>query len=86
MNIEQCPRWLYEQAASQHYDLTLLLDIDVPWVDDDQRDLAHKRQEFFELCRSRLEEYGRKYVIISGSWEERFTKAIRAVDKIINNK
>ncbi len=82
--FKQCPDWLYSHAANQHYDLTLLLDIDVPWVDDSQRDLGNRREEFFELCRKRLEQYNRKYIVISGNWQERMNRAIEAVDKLLS--
>ena len=80
--FNECPEWIYKQAAEHHYDLTLLLNIDVPWVDDQQRDLAHKREEFFELCRNRLEKYNRNYVVISGDWAERFETSVKAIDGI----
>ena len=47
-----CPPWIREQAGRTHYDLTLLLDVDVPWVDDSQRFLPHRRHEFFAACRA----------------------------------
>lgn len=78
------PAWLYEAADAMHYDLYFVMNIDVPWVDDNQRYLADKRQEFFNLCIQALEERHRPYIIISGSWEERFTKAVQAVEPLLH--
>jgi NadR type nicotinamide-nucleotide adenylyltransferase len=78
------PQNVKELAAERSYDLYLLLDIDVPWVDDKQRTLPHRRKEFFERCKHELEIRNRPYVIISGNWNERFQKAVNTVDQLIN--
>jgi HTH-type transcriptional repressor of NAD biosynthesis genes len=78
-----CPPWIRQVAASRHYDLHLLLDVDVPWVDDQQRYLPHARQEFFAHCQRALEEASRPYVIIRGAWQERFDRACQAVERIL---
>ncbi len=78
-----CPPWIYESADTMTYDLYLVMNIDVPWVDDNQRYLAERRQEFFDLCIQALEKRKRPYIVISGPWEERFTKAVQAVEPLI---
>jgi NadR type nicotinamide-nucleotide adenylyltransferase len=78
-----CPTWIREEAERRQYDLYLLTDIDVPWVDDAQRYLPHQREEFMERCISALESRGRPYVRIRGSWEERFRAACAAVDEVL---
>lgn len=77
-----CPAWIREAAQRRQYDLYLLLDIDVPWFDDQQRYLPHRRQEFFDRCRETLETRRRPYVILRGAWEERFTCACEAVGQL----
>ena len=77
-----CPEWLYEAANVMTYDLYLVTDIDVPWIDDNQRYLFDIRREFLDLCVQALEERNRPYVMISGTWEERFSKAVQAVEKL----
>jgi HTH-type transcriptional repressor of NAD biosynthesis genes len=79
-----CPAWIYEAADAAHYDIYLVTDIDVPWVDDNQRYLSDKRQEFLDLCIRALEERNRPYIMISGTWEERFTKAVQAVEQLLS--
>jgi len=79
-----CPAWIYEAADAMTYDLYLVMNIDVPWVDDNQRYLADKRQEFLDLCIQALEERNRPYIIISGTWEERFAQAVQAVEPLLH--
>lgn len=72
------------QAAQEHsYDLYLLCDVDVPWVADVVRYLPDERVSFFESCKALLEKQQRPYVVIRGSWEERFARAVRAVDGVL---
>lgn len=78
-----CPEWIREQALARRYDLYLLLDVDVPWVDDSQRFLPHQRQEFFQRCRDALESSGRPYRVIQGSWAERFAQSCAAVSSLL---
>jgi NadR type nicotinamide-nucleotide adenylyltransferase len=78
-----CPAWVRAEAERRQYDLYLLLDIDVPWVDDEQRYLPHRRKEFFARCRQVLTDRGRPYRIIQGSWDERLDQACRAVAQLI---
>jgi NadR type nicotinamide-nucleotide adenylyltransferase len=62
-------------------DLYLLLDIDMPWVDDGTRFFGDdgRRQRFFDLSREELERRGLPYVIIGGPPEERFARSIEAI-------
>ena len=70
-------------AQSRHADLYLLTDIDVPWVPDVVRYLPEDRANFLARCEQTLIREGRRYVRISGSWEERLEKAVAAVSAII---
>lgn len=76
-----CPEDVHTAATQSRYDMTLLLDVDVPWVDDSQRFLPHTRREFFERCRLALEFHHRPYVVISGTWAERFQQACTVVGR-----
>tara|TARA_R100000687_G_C6443961_1_gene161941 strand:+ start:882 stop:1703 length:822 start_codon:yes stop_codon:yes gene_type:complete len=80
-----CPDWIRAAAAHQHYDLTLLLDVDVPWVDDDQRYFPGQdaRVQFFERCRAALEEKGDRYEIIRGDYPERLKLATAHVERLL---
>ncbi|HEY7419020.1 MAG TPA: AAA family ATPase [Ktedonobacteraceae bacterium] len=78
-----CPSWLYEAANAMTYDLYLVTDIDVPWVDDSQRFFSDRRAEFLSLCLQALEQRNRPYTLISGTWDERLAKAILAVENLL---
>ncbi len=79
----KCPQWIREEADRRRYDLTLLLDVDVPWVEDPQRYLPEGRREFFERCEEELKKRGRPYVVIRGSFEERLERAVEAVQDLL---
>ena len=75
--------WIKELAERRCHDLYLLCDIDVPWVDDQQRDMPHRREEFIARCRAALEAHGRPYVIIFGDWDTRFRTAVAAIERLL---
>jgi NadR type nicotinamide-nucleotide adenylyltransferase len=77
------PEWLRQLARERAHDLYLLCDIDVPWVDDRQRDMPHRRQEFLDRCRAALEAHGRPYVVIRGDRDARFNTAVAAIDALL---
>lgn len=74
-----CPDWVIEATRRRRADLYLLLDIDVPWIADAVRDTGDTRAELQEAFRRTLGEFGAKYVLISGSWEERFERARKTI-------
>jgi HTH-type transcriptional regulator, transcriptional repressor of NAD biosynthesis genes len=79
----RCPDWVREQAQKRSYDLHLLLDVDVPWVADVARYLPENRSGFFERCRQELEARQKPYVILRGGWEQRFSDAVAAIERLI---
>jgi NadR type nicotinamide-nucleotide adenylyltransferase len=62
-------------------DLYLLLDIDMPWVDDGTRFFGDndRRRRFFDLSRAELERRGLNYHIIGGPPERRFERALDVI-------
>ena len=77
------PAWLDEAASARRADAYLLLDCDVPWVPDPQRDMPHRRHEIRDLCQEELERRGLPWQLIRGSWTERFSAACRVVDELL---
>ncbi|SFR86308.1 AAA family ATPase [Sphingomonas jatrophae] len=64
-------------------DLYLLLDIDIPWVDDGTRMFGApaERSRFFELSRAELERRGVRWALISGpAAETRLAGALAAIE------
>jgi NadR type nicotinamide-nucleotide adenylyltransferase len=62
-------------------DLYLLLDIDLPFVDDGLRVYARQdeRKHFFDLCKAELDRRGVRYTLIEGEGEARFAAALAAL-------
>jgi NadR type nicotinamide-nucleotide adenylyltransferase len=84
--VGAAPAWLDELADSRRYDLYLLLDIDVPWVNDGQRYFPDPapRQTFFEQCEEELKRRNRQFIRISGDWANRKRESIRAMDSVLH--
>lgn len=80
----QCLDWIRQAAIDRRPALYLLLEIDVPWVPDDVRDRETRRDEMQQLFRAAVASSGAPYVVISGSWDERFRLAREAVDRLIS--
>jgi len=62
-------------------DLYLLLDIDLPFVDDGLRVYAkpEERQRFFDLCKAELDARAVPYAVIRGQGDARFAAALAAI-------
>lgn len=69
-------------AFSDTADLYLLLDIDLPWVDDGLRIYGGKeaRARFFALSRAELDRRALPYVVIGGTGRARFDRAVAAIN------
>ena len=76
------PQWVQTKAAERLADLYLLMDIDVPWVWDPVRDSGATRKELHDDFRAALEEFGARYELISGTWDERLRGAIEAIERL----
>ena len=79
----KCPVWITEAASARRPDLYLLLDIDIPWTADPQRDRGDRREEMQALFREAVEKSGVPFVSISGGSEERFETARSAIDDLL---
>ena len=62
-------------------DLYLLLDIDLPFVDDGLRVYANadQRRRFFDLCKAELDQRGVRYATIGGEGKTRLSAALAAI-------
>jgi len=84
--VGSCDPLLYKYALENVYDLYLLTDIDIPWVQDDLRDKPDQREHMFAYFKGALDTYKRPYVIIKGDKKSRFENAIKAIDKLLTHK
>lgn len=79
--FDRCPDTVIEASDARRHDLYLLLDIDVPWIDDGTRAFRDDRQAHFDRIRTTLEQLGRPYEVIGGSFEDRFARAAGIVQE-----
>jgi NadR type nicotinamide-nucleotide adenylyltransferase len=71
-----CPSWIEDEARARRADLYLLLDTDVAWQPDIARDSdGDAREDLFDAFRCALDEFETRWEIVSGDWEERYTRA-----------
>jgi len=64
-------------------DLYLVLFPDVPFVSDEIRAGEHKRMWMHERFEQLLAERDRRFLVLRGTYDERFTQAIAAVDELL---
>ena len=70
------PSWLTAAAAGRKYDLMLLLNDDLPWIDDGTRVLAARRREHMDLIRRELVAAHRRFVVVRGDGSARRAAAL----------
>lgn len=75
----EVPAEVEKLARESSYDLTLLLDVDVPWEEGTLRLRPDNRREFWKACKHKLVELNRPHLEISGSWNQRLAQAREAV-------
>lgn len=81
---QQVDESIAQLANTRQYDLYLLCDVDVPWVEDKVRYLPNDRQNFHQLCEQKLIAGNRPFVKICGDWQQRLQLAIGAVQQLLN--
>ncbi|MBQ5310516.1 MAG: AAA family ATPase [Oscillospiraceae bacterium] len=71
-------------AALNHYDLILHAEPDVAWVQDGDRssEIAENRQLYSDRIERLYERFGFRCVRISGSYAERYEKAVALIDAL----
>ncbi|TGE22015.1 ATPase [Hymenobacter aquaticus] len=82
----ECPEWVKQRIAQQHYDLVLLLGVDIPWEADPLREHPHHRQYFYGIYHAELSGQMSRFAEISGTPEERLAQACFFVDALLAEK
>ncbi|OIQ20255.1 ATP-binding protein [Lacinutrix sp. MedPE-SW] len=82
----KCPPEIAKYALENKYDLYFLTYIDTPWEADDLRDRPDDRLLMFNAFKSTLVSNNIPYVLLKGTKEERLTKAITCIDKLIDSR
>ena len=81
-----CPAWIAEAARARRPDLYLLLDIDLPWRADPQRDRGDRREEMQALFRDAVAGSGAPYEEVTGDEERRERSARAAIDRMLGGR
>ena len=74
--------------ALNSYDLILFLEPDVAFIQDGDRStvIENDREKYSKQIKELLDAHGKKYISINGDYQERFMKAVKEVDYILNLK
>jgi len=75
--------WLSRVAADREYSHVLLLDDDVPWVNDGTRVLRDQRARHTTLLEHELHVTDQFFTRIQGPFEQRFHKAAAVVENVV---
>ena len=84
----QCDQWILKAEKESKYDLFLLTDIDLPWVEDPLREHPHERATLFSIYYRSLIQKKQPFKVIFGNEKERLERAINAIEsmKSMNKK
>ncbi len=74
--------WILEQIKIRTYKAYLLMNIDLPWEPDSQREHPKDRQEIYDLYQAELKSVGIPFAIISGVKIERSKNAIDFIERL----
>ena len=80
--FNKCHNWILNRIAERNYDLYLLCDVDLPWVEDQLREYpdAKIRKKLFHFYKELMVHQSTPWCVISGNYEERLQKAIHFID------
>lgn len=73
-------------AAGRPYGLYILTDTGIPWEDDGTRDGEKYRQWMQARFEEKLRFWGKPYIVVTGSREERLAAAVDVIDRIVNQE
>ena len=81
----KCHQFILDEIATRKYDLYLLCNTDLPWVQDELREYPdlETREKLYKIYKDILLNQTTPWVEISGGYEERLRIAISAVANII---
>jgi NadR type nicotinamide-nucleotide adenylyltransferase len=83
--FDRCHTWILDEIARRSYDLYLLCDTDLPWIQDDLREYPdlERRRELYYIYKDIMVNQPIPWVNISGNYEQRLHKAVTAVDELL---
>ena len=80
--FNRCHRFILDQINERQYDLYLLCNTDLPWVQDELREYPdlHTRQKLYQMYKDIMTNQSVPWIDIRGDYDERLKRAIEAVD------
>jgi NadR type nicotinamide-nucleotide adenylyltransferase len=81
----KCHRYILDQIVERKYDLYLLCNIDLVWIKDELREYPdlESRQRLYLMYKDIMVNQDVPWADISGNYEERLQRAIKAVDSLL---
>ena len=70
---------IQELVKQDLFDLHILCTPDIPWEEDSLRENPDNRDQLFELYKDSLSNYGKNFIVVSGSHESRFEKSLQSI-------
>jgi len=79
--FNKCHNWILNRIAERKYDGYLLCNVDLPWVKDNLREYPdlETRNKLYKFYKDILINQNTPWIEISGSYEERFEKAVKFI-------
>ena len=83
--FNDCHTWILKQVVKRQYDLYLLCNTDLPWVQDGLREYPDEtiRQKLFKMYKDILINSGVAWAVISGTADQRLQSAITVIDLVL---
>jgi nicotinamide riboside kinase len=84
--FEKCHQLILDEITIRKYDLYLLCNIDLPWVEDELREYPdlESREKLYHIYKDILINQEVPWAEISGNYDHRLHHAVTAVDKLIS--
>lgn len=85
--FNNCHPFVLKQIAKRKYDLYLLCNVDLPWIKDELREYPdlETRRKIYSIYKDIVINQSVPWIDISGNYEERFKKAVNAVNDLLTN-
>lgn len=74
---------IQELVKQDLFDLHILCTPDIPWEEDSLRENPNNREQLFELYKDSLSNYGKNFIVVSGSHEGRFEKSLQSIGLLL---
>lgn len=86
--FNNCHNWILNRIAERKYDLYLLCDVDLPWIEDKLREYPDEgiRKKLFYFYKESMASQSTPWHIISGTYKQRLQQAIDVINENFTQK